>query len=184
MTLNPRARALDLAIPIASCASAGVGSAHLTADLSRDELAALVDVLAAAASPVAVRDYVRDPGSRGHRDAEGRARLTKAAHTQAEACRKAGRPVPPHLEALEREYWRDRKRAQRDAAAKAAAEQLVLDSGLEPCPSRAAYRRHKRRGEPFEECGCGEAAREAWREAKRPAGQEQQRGQEAGGRAA
>lgn len=34
---------------------------------------------------------------------------------------------------------------------------------LEPCPSLAAYRRHKARGEPYEACGCGEAARAAWR---------------------
>lgn len=39
----------------------------------------------------------------------------------------------------------------------------------EPCPSLAAYRRHKARGEDAEGCGCGEAARAEWREKKRRA---------------
>ena len=39
----------------------------------------------------------------------------------------------------------------------------------EPCPSLAAYRRHKARGEDTEECGCAEAARAEWREKKRRA---------------
>src|SRR5579859_4997984 len=33
----------------------------------------------------------------------------------------------------------------------------------EPCPSPAAYRRHKALGEPAEECGCHEAAKASWR---------------------
>jgi hypothetical protein len=37
----------------------------------------------------------------------------------------------------------------------------------EPCPSLAAYRRHKAAGEPYEDCGCGEAARAVWRSRKR-----------------
>ena len=64
MTPNPRARALDLAVPVASCAAAGIGTGHLTDGASRDELLALVEILAVAADPVAVRDLVRDPGSR------------------------------------------------------------------------------------------------------------------------
>ena len=157
--MSPQSRARDLAVPVASCAAAGIGTAHLLAPLSRAELAALVDVLALAASPVAVRDLVRTPEGRRPRDPEGRERLIKAAHTQAEACRKADRPVPPHLAALEREYWAYRKQVQRDTAARAAAEQMALmPRELKPCPSLAAYRRHKRNGEPYEDCGCVEAA--------------------------
>jgi hypothetical protein len=38
---------------------------------------------------------------------------------------------------------------------------------LEPCPSLAAYRRHKAAGEPAEECGCAGAARAEWRKQNR-----------------
>lgn len=38
---------------------------------------------------------------------------------------------------------------------------------VEPCGTLAAYRRHKARGEPAEECGCAAAARAAWAEANR-----------------
>jgi hypothetical protein len=44
---------------------------------------------------------------------------------------------------------------------------LMAAAEPEPCPSLAAYRRHKARGEDAEECGCGEAARAVWRERKR-----------------
>ena len=60
---NPRARALDLAVPVASCAAAGVRLGHLLADASRDELLALVGVLAAAVDPVRLRTVIRHPGS-------------------------------------------------------------------------------------------------------------------------
>ena len=158
---NARSRALDLAVPVASCVAAGIGTAHLLAPLSREELAALVDVLALAASPVAVRDLVRNPEGWRRRDPEARVRMTRAAHAQAEACRKDGRPVPPHLAALERAYWRDRKQAQRDVAAGQMA--LLPAREPEPCPSLAAYRRHKAAGEPHEDCGCSDAARAARR---------------------
>lgn len=46
---------------------------------------------------------------------------------------------------------------------------LMAAAEPEPCPSYAAYRRHKARGEDAEGCGCGEAARVVWRERKRDA---------------
>ena len=55
----------------------------------------------------------------------------------------------------------------------------LMAAALEPCPSYAAYRRHKTRGEDAEACGCGDAAREVWRERKRDAAGKQQRGQAA-----
>ena len=60
--VNPQARARDLAIPVASCMAAGVGTGHLLDGLSRDELAALVNLLALAAStdPVRLRAVVRE----------------------------------------------------------------------------------------------------------------------------
>lgn len=48
-------------------------------------------------------------------------------------------------------------------------EPLSAYDGPEPCPSLAAYRRHKDRGEDTEGCGCAEAARAEWREKKRRA---------------
>jgi hypothetical protein len=179
------ARARSLAIPVASCVAAGIGTGHLTDDLSRDELLALVAVLAEAADPVAVRDSAQGR----HPVTEERAALLRAARAQGEACRKAGRERPPHVAALEREYWRNRKAAQADArereAAREAAEARALAEQeaharmilapareLEPCPSLAAYRRHKAAGEPFEECGCGEAARTVWRARKRVGGKD------------
>lgn len=44
---------------------------------------------------------------------------------------------------------------------------LLPPRELEPCPSLAAYRRHRAAGEPYEDCGCGGAARTAWRARKR-----------------
>jgi hypothetical protein len=46
---------------------------------------------------------------------------------------------------------------------------LMAAAEPEPCPSYAAYRRHKARGEDTEACGCGEAARAVWRGRKRDA---------------
>ena len=56
---------------------------------------------------------------------------------------------------------------------------LMAAAEPEPCPSMAAYRRHKARGEDAEECGCGEAARAVWRERKRDAAKGQQGAAEA-----
>lgn len=86
-------RARSLAVPVASCAAAGIGTGHLTDGLSRDDLLVLLGILAEAADPVAVRDLVRDPAGR-RRDPEVRARMLRAAHAQAEACRKS-RPTCP-----------------------------------------------------------------------------------------
>jgi len=60
------ARAKSLAIPVASCVAARLRPDHLLRDASRDELAALVIVLAEAADPVVLREVVKaqDDGAR------------------------------------------------------------------------------------------------------------------------
>ena len=106
MPPNPRARALDLAIPIASCASAGVGSAHLTEGLSREEMAALVDVLALAASydPVRLRAIVAagdgmTPALYGTEEER-----LRAAHAAMRRAGRAGLPVSLELTAADGRY--------------------------------------------------------------------------------
>ncbi len=162
---NPRARALDLAIPVASCAAAGVGFGHLLDGASPDELRALVSVLAAAVDPVRLRHVIRHPGE-AVMPAEARMEALRRARAAYTRLKRAGLPVPYELRVLDSEYQAEVRRRRRAAEA----EQMALaPPELEPCPSLAAYRRHKAAGEPFEECGCGEAARAVWRARKRRA---------------
>jgi len=109
--LNPRARALDLAIPVASCAGAGVGTGHLLAGLSREELAALVGVLALAASsdPVRLRSVVAG-GDGMTAPMVSRAALLRKGHAEAVRLRSAGREVPRPVRVLDGEYRREREK--------------------------------------------------------------------------
>ena len=107
-----RSRALDLAIPVASCAGAGVGTGHLLAGLSRDELAVLVDVLALAASSDPVRLRAVVTAGDGMTPAMiSREVLLRKAHTAANRLRRAGEVVPPRLRVLDGEYRREREKA-------------------------------------------------------------------------
>lgn len=166
MTPDPRARALDLAVPVASCAGAGVGFGHLLDEASGDELRALVSVLAAAADPVRLRAAVRHPG-KAVMSPEARTEALRRAHATFTRLQRAGLQVPYELRVLDAEYQVEVRRRR----AEAAAEQMTLAPAREPepCPSLAAYRRHKAAGEPYEDCGCGEAARMTWRARKRRA---------------
>ena len=104
---NPRSRALDLAVPVASCAGAGVSSGHLTGDLSRDELAALVDVLALAAShdPVRLRAVVAaGDGMTAMLPAAGEEDRLRAAHAALRRLDRAGLPVSLELRAADGRY--------------------------------------------------------------------------------
>ena len=166
MTPAPWSRALDLAIPVASCAAAGVGIGHLLDDVSPGELLALVSILAAAVDPVRLRAVIRHPGETVM-PPEARTEVLRRAHAAFTRLGRAGLPVPYELRVLDSEYQADVKRRRRAAAERAAAEQMELAPPLEPCPSLAAYRRHQKRGEPFEDCGCEEAARAVWRTRKR-----------------
>jgi len=160
MTPNARARALDLAVPVASCAAAGAGSGHLLDDATPDELRALVGVLAAAVDPVRLRRVIRHPGE-PVMTPEARMETLRRARATYARLKRAGLPVPYEIRVLDSEYQVEVRRRR----AAMVVEQAVLAPAreLEPCPSLAAYRRHKAAGEPFEECGCGDAARAAWR---------------------
>ena len=113
---NARVRALDLAVPVASCAAAGVSAGHLLDGLSRDELAALVDVLALAASsdPVRLRAVVAAGGGITPAGVSGEV-LLRRGHAEAVRLRKAGRPVPFRVRVLDSEYRAGRKRARKTA---------------------------------------------------------------------
>jgi hypothetical protein len=107
------ARAKSIAIPVASCVAARVRPDHLIGDLSRDELAALVLVLADAADPVALR-AVTQATEDGPDITDEDIRLRKA-HAHAQALRDAGKAVPARVRALDRQY-RVRTDARRMAA--------------------------------------------------------------------
>jgi hypothetical protein len=109
---NARTRALDLAIPVASCMAAGVGTGHLLDGLTRDELAALVNLLALAAStdPVRLRAVV-SAGDGITPAMISREVLLRRAHAEAVRLRSAGREVPRRVVVLDSEYRREREKA-------------------------------------------------------------------------
>ena len=109
---NPRTRALDLAVPVASCIAAGAGTAHLLDGLTREELTALVDLLALAASsdPVRLRAVVMS-GDGVTPAMISREVMLRKAHTAANRLRRDGVEVPPRLRVLDNEYRESRKRA-------------------------------------------------------------------------
>ena len=110
--MNPQSRARDLAIPVASCAAAGVGTGHLLDGLTRDELTALVNLLALAASADPVRLRAVVAGGDGITPAMiSREVLLRRAHAEAVRLRAAGREVPRRVRVLDSEYREDRKRA-------------------------------------------------------------------------
>jgi hypothetical protein len=107
---------------------------------------------------VRLRHVVRHPGQ-AVMPAEARTEVLRRAHATYTRLVRAGLPVPYEVRVLDSEYQVEgRKRRAAEAV-----EQALLAPALEPCPSLAAYRRHRKAGEPFEECGCGDAARAEWR---------------------
>ena len=110
--VNPQARARDLAIPVASCMAAGVGTGHLLDGLTRDELAALVNLLAFAASTDPVRLRAVVTAGDGMTPAMiSREVLLRRAHAEAVRLRKAKREVPERVMVLDNEYRGGRKKA-------------------------------------------------------------------------
>lgn len=109
------ARAKSLAVPVTSCVAARIPPAHLIGDMTRDELAALVIVLAEAVDPVRLRTTVRavDDGAPGLTDLDLKCR---AAHTEAGRLRSRRLPVPPAVSRLDGIY-RSRLKATRKADA-------------------------------------------------------------------
>ena len=107
------------AIPVYSCAAAGLSPGHLLEGATGPQLAALVEILAEAADPGKLREIVARK-DRCQSPAEREAQLRKA-HSEATALRRAGREVPLRLRVLDSEYrcnlWRARKAAGRESRA-------------------------------------------------------------------
>jgi WhiB family transcriptional regulator, redox-sensing transcriptional regulator len=103
------ATAKSVAIPIAACVASSLPPAHLMGTMTRDQLAALVIVLAEAA------DHRRLRAIAGARDSDGRPDLTRdflrlrRAHAEYTRLTVAGQPIPPRIRELEREYQRQAK---------------------------------------------------------------------------
>lgn len=76
---------------------------------------------------------------------------------QCRACNKANEAARRPAKNARRLAARRRKRAEAG---------LPHGRQLKPCPSVAAYNRHKEAGEPTEACGCLDAARTMWQERK------------------
>jgi hypothetical protein len=107
------ARAKGLAVPVASCVTADICPAHLLSGLSRDELRALVIVLADCASRDRLRIVTASPGDLGmppHRDA------LRAAHAERRRLERAGLPVPFAVRAADGQYQADVRRRRIAAA--------------------------------------------------------------------
>ena len=102
------------AVPVASCVQASLPPSHLIGDASRDQLAALVIVLAEAADPGKLRE-VTEAADDGFPDRAARRERLRKAHQEARKLRVAGEPVPASLVILDREYERLRKRESRAA---------------------------------------------------------------------
>lgn len=105
------ARAKSLAPGVASCVAARLRPDHLLSERSRDELMAVIIVLAESHDPTLLRAVCAAPGDDGRADSSFREAMLRRAHTQAEARRRANLVVPERLKMLEREYYREAKRA-------------------------------------------------------------------------
>jgi hypothetical protein len=104
------ARARSLAIPVHSCVTARIRPDHLIGReaASRDELAALVILLAEAADPARLRAVVE--AVEDELPAVDEAARLRTAHAQVQALRAAHRRVPAGLRVLDAEYHQRRRR--------------------------------------------------------------------------
>lgn len=105
-------RAKQIASPVVSCVRADVRIGHLTEQLDRDGLLALVAVLAASADPHRLRAVCEAPGDQGMPPI-GRDAILRQARREADRLRNQGADVPYQVRILEAEYWREMKRRQR-----------------------------------------------------------------------
>ena len=100
------------ATAVASCVQARLSPRHILDGCSRDDLAALVIVLAEAADPAVLRAVVSVSDDDGRPDlARHQAKLRKA-HTEVVQLRKARQPVPDSLRVLDNAYRLGQKNAQ------------------------------------------------------------------------
>jgi len=95
-------RAKQLAPPVAACVAARLRPDHLLRDATRDELAALVIVLAEAVDRAVLR-VVAAAGEDGPVVTD-RTMLLRRAHREANRLREKGEPVPLRVGVLENEY--------------------------------------------------------------------------------
>lgn len=113
------ATAKSKAIPVASCVAARIPPAHIVGDMTRDELLALVIVLAEAVDTATLRavvqavDYDYTPADPAARQ--------RVAHAEAVRLRAAHQPVPLVIRHLDSAYRLSRKHAARAAASQSAA---------------------------------------------------------------
>lgn len=98
------AGAKQIAVPVASCVAGGVRPDHLLGGKSRDELLALVVVLAEAVDHGKLNVLVRLPGDEGLTPESLREAMLRRAHTEVWRLREAGQEIPPDLHVLEDEY--------------------------------------------------------------------------------
>lgn len=110
-------RAKAVAVPVASCVAASLRPDHLIGGWSRDELAALVVVLAEAADPSRLRAVAEAQEDSSPVIGLAQVRLRQA-HAEYRRLRRNGTEIaaiPQYLRRLEREYQRDSKRRQKYA---------------------------------------------------------------------
>lgn len=107
-------RAKGLAIPVASCVRAQLQPGHLLNNLTREELLALIVVLADCSSPRRLRAVTQAPGDEGL-PVEDRQAMLRAAHAEYTRLLRVKQPIPGKLRLLNSEYRRVNK--ERRAAA-------------------------------------------------------------------
>jgi hypothetical protein len=107
------ARAKFVAPVVVKCVEGRLSPGHITRKLSREEIEALVLVLADAVDPVRLRVVVS--ADEDGPDVTDRDLLLRRAHADAKAYRRDGKPVPEHVRRLDNEYH-ERGKLRRTAA--------------------------------------------------------------------
>ncbi len=109
------AAAKNIAVPVHSCVAANLRPDHLLAARTREELMAVVIVLAEAADPVRLRAVTLAPGDEGMPVIDRVAAL-RAGHSEYVRLHRAGSEVPLRVRLAEREYRQENKRRLEAAA--------------------------------------------------------------------
>ena len=109
-------RAKRLAVPVVSCVRAGLRHDHLTAALSRDQLQALVIILAECADPARLKAVTEAPGDTGMPQLS-REDVLRRAHAEYQRLQRDGKGIPHRVRLLESEYRSGNKRRREEAAA-------------------------------------------------------------------
>ena len=107
-------RAKRIVAPVVNCVQAGIRIGHLTQALSREDLLALIAVLADCADHERVRAVTSAPGDLGMPPA-GREDVLRAAHAESMRLYRADLPVPFQVRVLDGQYQQYRARKARAA---------------------------------------------------------------------